>query len=264
MIKIVMFSGGKDSSCLVHKMLNEGERIKVVFCNTGWELPETLKYIDEFNKLYLDGELTTLKNEKYDGMKDLIYKKNYMPTVHQRFCTEELKINPLKEYVKKFRYPFELFNGVRAEESLSRRNLTEEVFDEFMQCWVKRPLLSWTSVDVFNYLRDNEVIINPLYKKGMKRVGCGPCIMISLKELAVLKETHPERIDEIREIEAVTKQQFFQSNFIPERFRTSKSSRGNARASIDDVTKYLDSKEKYFEISEQVEHSCMSYYGLCE
>ncbi len=264
MNRVVMFSGGKDSACLVHVMLSRGYDITVVFCNTGWELPETLKYIKQFNAMYLNGELIELKSKEYDGLEDLIIKKNYMPTVHQRFCTEELKIKPIQNYIVGLEGETHLYNGVRAEESYKRRYMEEHVFDDNFDCWIHRPLLAWTADHVFEFLTKNNIIINPLYKKGMKRVGCGPCIMISLKEFAVLKETHPERIKQMRELEKKTKQQFFKSNFIPERFRNAVSSKGNKRASVDDIIRYLDSKPKYYELSEQAGHSCMSYYNLCE
>lgn len=264
MKRIVMFSGGKDSSVLVHWMIEQGYDFETVFCNTGWELPETLKFIRDFAQLYLDGKITELKSSKYDSMRDMIIKKDYIPTVHQRFCTQELKVQPLYDYIKKFKDKVHLYNGVRRAESTSRQNAIADFYDKDAKCWVHRPLIDWSDEDIFEYMNKHEIIINPLYKKGMKRVGCGPCILISLKELAVLKEIHPERIDEIREIEKSTKQTFFFSKMIPERFRMGKSSKGNKRATIDDVCRYLDQKAKYKELSEAAGESCMSYYGLCE
>lgn len=261
---IAMFSGGKDSTALLIYLTNKKVKFEAVFCNTGWELPETLEYIDYIKKGLLKGELTELQNEKYKGMKDLIKKKDYIPTVHQRFCTDELKIKPAYEYIKKYGSGVVMFNGVRRAESLKRASLEKSVWDDVAGCWLWRPLLEWTDKEVMNYISANGYKINPLYKKGMKRVGCGPCIMISLKELAVLVKTHPERIEEIREIERATGQTYFLSKMIPERFRTHISSQGNLRGSMDDIINYLNSKPKYFEIAEQANESCMSYYNLCE
>ncbi len=261
---IAMFSGGKDSTALLIYLKNKGVKFEAVFCNTGWELPETLEYIKYIKADLLGGELTELKSKKYNGMRDLISKKNYIPTVHQRFCTDELKIKPAFDYIKQFGEGVTMFNGVRRSESLKRSALEMTVWDDSAGCWLWRTLLYWTAKEVMNYISANGFKINPLYKKGMKRVGCGPCIMISLKELVVLIKTHPERIDEIREIERATGQTYFLSKMIPERFRTHVSSKGNLRASIDDIIKYLDSKPKYFEIAEQANTSCMSYYNLCE
>lgn len=262
--RIAMFSGGKDSACLVTLMLKAYDDVTVVFCNTGWELPETITYIDEFNKKYLDEKLVVLKGKKYDGMYDLILKKNYMPSVHHRFCTEELKVRVINDYVKTLGNNVELFNGVRADESYKRRELKRRVYDDVSGCYINRPLIRWTAFDVFEFLKHNNIIINPLYYKGFKRIGCGPCIMVSLKELSIIKELYPQRIDLIRKLEKETKQSFFIKKFIPERFRTGKTNKGDAVGTIDDIIRYLDSKQKYFEIAEQVGESCMSYYNLCE
>jgi 3'-phosphoadenosine 5'-phosphosulfate sulfotransferase (PAPS reductase)/FAD synthetase len=264
MKKIVMFSGGKDSACLVHKMISEGEDIEVVFCDTGWELPETITYIKQFRSLYLKNKLTVLKSKIYKGMIDMIISKKYIPTVYHRFCTEALKIKPLQEYIKNIGEEVHMYNGVRKEESLSRRNIVEYMYDTNMSCWLHRPLAEWTSKQVMNYLVDNKVIINPLYKMGFKRVGCGPCILCSLPELAVLSRVHPERIDEIDKVEKILNQTYFFSKMIPERFRTAESSKGNLRGSIKDVIAYLNSKPKYYELAESAGDSCMSYYNLCE
>jgi 3'-phosphoadenosine 5'-phosphosulfate sulfotransferase (PAPS reductase)/FAD synthetase len=261
---IAMFSGGKDSTALLIYLTKKGVEFEAVFCNTGWELPETIEYIKYIKEGLLGGKLTVLQNGNYKGMKDLIKKKDYIPTVHQRFCTDELKIKPVYAYIKKYGDGVVMFNGVRKAESLNRAKLVMSVWDDVAGCWLWRPLLNWTDNEVMNYISANGYKINPLYKKGMKRVGCGPCIMISLKELAVLVKTHPERIDEIREIERATGQTYFLSKMIPERFRTHISSQGNLRGSMDDIINYLDSKPKYFEIGEQANESCMSYYNLCE
>lgn len=259
-----MFSGGKDSAALVIMLKNVLSQLTVVHCRTGWELKETDDYIGAFNYEYLDGHMVILQSEEYKSMPDLIFKKNYVPTVHQRFCTEELKIKPIQKYLKNFGGEVHLYNGVRAQESLQRRNAVMDTYDDVMKCWVHRPLLHWTDDMVFEFLRANGIMINPLYTRGFKRVGCGPCIMISLKELAVLVKSHPDRIDAIRELEKATGQFYFKSNYIPEAYRTGTSSNGHSRATIDDVIKYLDSKPKYHEITELAETSCMSYYNLCE
>lgn len=264
MKNIAMFSGGKDSTALLIFLKLKGVEFEAVFCNTGWELPETLVYIKYIKEKVLNGKLTELRSETYFSMKDLILMKDYIPTVYQRFCTEELKVKPVYKYIKKFDEEVVMYNGVRRAESIKRRFVDEVTYDKAAGCQVVRPLIEWSDIEVLDYITKNGVDINPLYKMGMRRVGCGPCIMIGLKELAVLIKTHPERINEIRELEAATNQTFFFSKMIPERFRSVESSKGNLRASIDDIINYLHSKPKYFEITEQANESCMSYYNLCE
>ena len=264
MRKIVMFSGGKDSSCLLHQMLFAGEDVEVVFCNTGWELPETIEFIKGFIEQYHVKKFTELQSEKFKSLPELVQYKKYMPSPFMRFCTEELKIKPLKAYVESIDDEVHTYNGVRAEESTKRRKMLPEVYDDYIGAMMHRPLLYWTWEMVIDYLKVNEVPINPVYKNGMKRVGCGPCIMISLKEFAVFKELWPERIKIIAKLEEETGSYFFQPDIVPERFRTARGKGGELRSSIMDVVRYVDSKPKYYQYAEVAGESCMSYYNLCE
>ena len=51
---LVSFSGGRTSAYMTKQILdkNKGDNIVVVFANTGQETEETLKYIDNFDKVY--------------------------------------------------------------------------------------------------------------------------------------------------------------------------------------------------------------------
>ncbi|MNG11627.1 Thioredoxin-dependent 5'-adenylylsulfate reductase [compost metagenome] len=37
------------------------------------------------------------------------------------------------------------------------------------------PLASWTSEDVWQYIRDNDVIYNPLHDRNYPSIGCTHC-----------------------------------------------------------------------------------------
>lgn len=65
-----------------------------------------------------------------------------------------------------------------------------------------RPLLHWTVQDVLEMHRRHGVPVNPLYQRGHERVGCYPCIFAGKEEIRLLAEHAPERIDEIRALEA--------------------------------------------------------------
>jgi phosphoadenosine phosphosulfate reductase len=37
------------------------------------------------------------------------------------------------------------------------------------------PIAAWTQDDVDNYIRDNNILVNPLLFDGYPSVGCAPC-----------------------------------------------------------------------------------------
>lgn len=264
MTNVVSFSGGKDSTALVLWALDNLINIKFVFADTGWESPITYEYIEKINKQLLNGKLHYLKSEKYNGFKDLVEKQKSFPTTIIRACTNELKIIPIKKFIDGIKGPKTNLVGLRAEESKRRAMLEEKTYDDFWKCTLWRPLLKWTSKDVFDYIESFNVEINPLYKMGMKRVGCMPCIMCGLNELKEIQKRFPERINEVVELEKKTNGVFFSMHTIPERFRTKELKSGIMANSVEDILKYIKQSVDQIDLFEEEKTQCFSHYNLCE
>lgn len=135
---------------------------------------------------------------------DLCLWKGRFPSAMARFCTEELKRNPMQQQVL---FPLlenhdteEVWSwqGVRADESTSRSKLPEK--DEVRDGLINyRPILTWTAQDVFEFHRKHGVKWNPLYEQGLSRVGCMPCIMCRKDELREIANRWPEEIERVAE-----------------------------------------------------------------
>ncbi len=65
--------------------------------------------------------------------------------------------------------------GLRAEHSPARETLTVFEWDEANQVIKYNPLLNWTTAEVKDYIRINQVPYNPLHDKGFESIGCAPC-----------------------------------------------------------------------------------------
>lgn len=202
---------------------------------------------------------------------DLCVIKGRFPSRRAQFCTDFLKKRPLNEHINGLvaeRHPeaVESWQGVRADESDNRARLPErETGGELFT--VYRPILRWTAERVFEQLRKHGVEPNPLYKLGMARVGCMPCINVSKDELLNISQRFPEHIDRIAEWEAVVADASKRSNatFIPspedrgdgllhsirERVEWAKTARGGVNLDL-------------FRCMEPEPASCSSRYGLCE
>ena len=124
---------------------------------------------------------------------------------------------------------------------------------------VLRPVFEWTAQEVIDYILENGLEPNPLYKMGFKRVGCFPCIMSAHPEIYQIAERFPERIAKIAEYEKECKSSFFGPDSIPKHVYKGEY------PLIADVKRYV--KNKYAAgtlFEEYTATSCMSYYGLCE
>lgn len=233
---IASVSGGKDSAAMCLHFKEIGVPYEAVFCDTGWEHDDTYAYLcDELPKAI--GPIQWLTREK-GTMADLVRQKAMFPSRTRRFCTEELKVFPIRAHleslieampgvdvesdeVRSFVAAFEAMGvsivnvermrlvnaiGIRAAESQSRGQMPE------WEHWgadgtlripvlVWRPLIRWTEQDVIDIHRRHGLRPNPLYLRGASRVGCWPCIYARKSEIAMVAKESPERIDLIETLE---------------------------------------------------------------
>lgn len=286
---IVQFSGGKDSqACLIWAVKKYGkERITAVFCDTGWEHEMTYKHIDDVCKI-LEVNLIVLRNNKYKDFVDMSIKKTRFPSTTRRFCTSELKIIPMVDYILSQDENFIIIQGIRSSESTRRANLEvecsyfKEYFNEEVKNlyhkravkeWCKthdasvlRPIFKWSSQDVIDYILENCQQPNPLYKRGFSRVGCFPCIMCRKREVQLIsKDEWAKRrlIKAEQKMRAETPKgsSFFPPTYIPKRFCAN-----GEFPTVLEVLQYVNRNDVEIDMFEPDEgYSCMSlYHGLCE
>lgn len=188
----VAFSGGKDSLVtllLVQKAL--GENFKVLFVDTGVEFPETVAYTERFiKKLGVD-----LLEEKVAG--DVFWKlvEEFGPPGRDyRICCKGCKLGPLTKLIKEnFPEGCLTFIGQRSYESEARFREPKISVNPWVQGQIAAyPIKNWTALHVWLYIFREGVEYNPLYEKGLSRIGCWPCPASKLSEIEVLKETHED------------------------------------------------------------------------
>lgn len=262
-MNIISFSGGKDSTALILWAKENKMKFRTIFCDTGWEDEITYEYVEYINKTLLNGKLIVLKSDKYEGFEDLSIKKKRVASTMARFCTEELKLKPTKKYIESLK-DVNLYFGIRAEESAKRALMPEKIFDkDYYNCWIHRPLLKWTAKDVFDIHKKYLIKPNPLYRMGMLRVGCMPCIMTNLKELKSIIKQRPDTIKKVSELEKKLGRTFFAQDRIPQWAMTSRDKKTGVKIGyIEDFVKYV--QENPNQLTAFEEPKCLSYYGLCE
>lgn len=217
---IVSVSGGKDSTAMCLNLLEQGystSDFERVFMDTGWEDAGTYQYLDELEKTI--GPIIRLKadiqvKEEYKEYVEYfetklgwesqfirrLFKYQFPPTRRMKWCTTELKIKPVKEYFDSLEDDFVNLVGIRKEESARRSKMIEWEFNEYLDCWVHRPLIDWKEEDVISIHQRFGIAPNRLYLNGSYRVGCYPCINSRKEEIKLLPN---KRIEIIRELEDI-------------------------------------------------------------
>lgn len=138
---------------------------------------------------------------------DLCMWKGRFPSTKAKFCTFELKHEPIKtQVVEPALNDYDevvMWQGVRAQESPDRAALDEweEDADNTPGLHVYRPILQWKHEDVFALAKRHGIKPNPLYLQGCGRVGCMPCVNVRKAELAEIFARWPEEVARVAEWE---------------------------------------------------------------
>lgn len=195
---VITDSGGKDSSVCKELAIRAGIPFEIMHSHTTADAPETVRFVRQEAKRFEDlGIQYTINMPTYKGkrtsMWGLIPQKSMPPTRLIRYCC-----SVLKETGGAGRF---IATGVRWAESISRKNgrgIFEKNGDKehriilnndnddrrrlFENCRLKskrtvNPIIDWSDADVWQFLEESKVPINPLYAEGWCRVGCVGCPM---------------------------------------------------------------------------------------
>lgn len=195
---VITDSGGKDSSVCKELAIRAGIPFEIMHNHTTADAPETVRFVRKEAKRFEDlGIQYTINTPTYKGkrtsMWGLIPQKIMPPTRLVRYCC-----SVLKETGGAGRF---ITTGVRWAESASRKN-SRGIFEKngdkehrvilnndnddrrrlFENCRLKskrtvNPIIDWSDADVWQFLEESKVPINPLYAEGWCRVGCVGCPM---------------------------------------------------------------------------------------
>lgn len=201
---VLAHSGGKDSQLCLDLLLRSGQPFEVEHNLTTADAPETIYHVREvFAGLEREGVTCRLNYPMYKGerttMWDLIPQKGIPPTRMQRYCCAVCKEGNGKGRM--------VMTGVRWDESIRRKN-TRGIYENYTahtsrdkivlmndnaenrdileQCRMKakllvNPVVDWSTREVWQYLHEHKVPMNPLYFRGFQRVGCLGCPMAGKK-----------------------------------------------------------------------------------
>lgn len=208
---IASFSGGKDSTAMLIRLIEEGYPVdKIVFCDTGLEFPEMYDHIKKVEQ-YIGREITTIRSEndfmyyatekertirstKIPGLSPGDVVKGYgYPGLLGRWCTKHLKTEVIGRYIRNFKKEYEIIQyvGIAADETHRERDL----------CY---PLIEWgmTESDCLEYCNQRGFDWGGLYDIW-DRVSCWCCPLQSLEDLRKLKGVRPGLWSKLKEMDAI-------------------------------------------------------------
>ncbi|MCC7565546.1 MAG: aminotransferase class V-fold PLP-dependent enzyme [Methanomicrobiaceae archaeon] len=177
----VSFSGGKDSTAVLILARKAGVR-EAFFLDTGIEFPETVEFVREQGI-----EVVPPTGDFWSAVA-----RAGPPGKDHRWCCKLLKLNPLKRYLARTG-PCVTVQGNRWYESWNRADLdiTSQNPHNPLQLNIS-PIRHWRALEVYLYLWWQGAAINPLYERGLERIGCYLCPAMLECEHEKLREMHPD------------------------------------------------------------------------
>ncbi|MCU1351663.1 MAG: thioredoxin-dependent phosophoadenylyl-sulfate reductase [Acidimicrobiales bacterium] len=135
--------------------------IEVVFIDTGYHFPETLATVEEVRRHYgLNLRMMTVARQN-----EALWEAD------PENCCSAVKVGQLDRALAGKQA---WMSGLRRAEAAARETAPIVVRD--LRGLVKvNPLATWSDLDVQRYIDDNDIIVNPLTKRGYPSIGCMPC-----------------------------------------------------------------------------------------
>ena len=162
---------------LVHMVTRERPDIPVLFLDTGYHFAETYAYRDRITAL-LGLNLVNLMPRQTVPQQESQFGILYQSAPDR--CCGMRKVEPLFAGLE----PYDVwFAGLRREQSPTRTSLSEAA--DFRLPGGKMllkvsPLLDWSTREVWQYMKDVDLPILPLYDRGYTSIGCEPCTSLPL------------------------------------------------------------------------------------
>lgn len=302
-VHVISMSGGKDSTAtaLLARETVDPLSISYVFADTGNEHQITYDYLDYlqaklgitilrlrrdfapeiahrrewlnehgesrgWSRAAIDRVLEVMRPTGNPFL-DLCMFKGRFPSRKAQFCTQFLKTEPLVEYQMGLctqGFTVWSWQGIRAEEG-GRRAFAAPFEEIGGGLWVNRPILRWKAADTFAAHKAAGIEPNPLYRLGMSRVGCMPCINANKNEIREIAARFPEEVARILEWERLVAQSSKQlaASFFPNPDREAHLNKRGILNMIEWSKTSRGGKQRgLFADSEPT--ACSSSYGLCE
>jgi phosphoadenosine phosphosulfate reductase len=158
----VVLASSMQDSVLIDLAWKVEPRVEVFFLDTGFHFYETLSTAQAVRKRY---NLNLV-------MLDPVDEPAVWSEEGYKACCAARKVAPMNNYLKDKKA---WMSGLRRSESETRAHAKAVEWDASRGLVKINPIVEWTDKQVDRYIKDNDLIVNPLRLEGYDSIGCVPC-----------------------------------------------------------------------------------------
>jgi phosphoadenosine phosphosulfate reductase len=164
-------SFGAEGIVLIDLISKVNPNAKIVFLDTDLHFKETYSLIEKISEKYPLLEMNIKKPEltleqQATQYGDKLWEHN------PNLCCTIRKIEPLTEELSRVDA---WISGLRREQSVTRKYINYINKDNRFKSVKICPLIHWTTADVWNYIKLNNLPYNELHDKNYPSIGCAMC-----------------------------------------------------------------------------------------
>ena len=211
--RFVLFSGGNDSSTLLHWAWNNSpiQIDAAVHINTGIGVEETRDFARRF---CFDLGIPLIEKHAPEGEYERLCREYGVPGpgmhwMPYRYLKDRQVASLVKEYRGKKEKgkplpPVMLITGVRRDESVRRMGTTKPINLRGGQLWVA-PLIDWSNADLIAYRESNAIPRNEVADVMHMSMECACGAYGSRSEFEMLRTFYPKTAAQITRCEAIAR-----------------------------------------------------------
>ena len=179
-------SFGAEDVVVIDMLASIDKKARIFTLDTGRLNPETYEVMDRIRERY--GMSFEVMFPNTDAAEKLVRAKGfhsfYESIENRKECCGVRKVEPLNRMLKTLKA---WTTGLRRAQSVTRTTMTMVEKDDAHGGMVKvNPLIEWSSEQVWEYIKKNNVPYNKLHDQKYPSIGCAPCTR-------AIAEGEPER-----------------------------------------------------------------------
>lgn len=164
-------SFGAEDVVLVDMLQKVSPKTDIFYLDTDFHFKETYETRDKMKEVYPGIPFVEVKPLITPEEQAAQFGEELWKTDANK-CCDIRKVQPLTNILTKYEA---WITGIRRDQAPTRANAKKIEYDVKFGLVKFNPIASWTSEDVWNYIRENNVVYNPLHDQNYPSIGCEYC-----------------------------------------------------------------------------------------